>query len=378
MDFWIKSTIELISWQNINIVIIALLPIIIWMVIFYFKHPEKKSYVILAFVAGMLSIAPIKLYEKYWDSAFLWLQNIDIFKSLESLTSIQTLPAFLSFMVISITVSLFIFVFAAFLIFLLEVIFGHERPQHYFYKIKKIIETPFLFVSVGIIIGLVAYFLWFSVDRIVWFFVVVAMLEEYTKHLVLRFSSEKKIQCINDAIEFSVLVALGFAFVENIFYLQKIIDNQIALQSLILIIALRSTLSVGAHVCFSAIFAYFYGVAKFNDNMHKPYVYHNFPGKIMNFIHQFLHCKRTILIREKVMLEGMLLAIFLHVIFNLLLEFQQIGLSMGLIFGLLIYVWHLFSKYPWRPHFHQKETQTTINTFSHPINGFMMKTPLKN
>ena len=54
--------------------------------------------------------------------------------------------------------------------------------------------------------------------KTVWFFIIVGMLEEFVKHLVLRFSDEDKITNVQDAVEFAIIAALGFAFIEHIVY----------------------------------------------------------------------------------------------------------------------------------------------------------------
>ena len=53
---------------------------------------------------------------------------------------------------------------------------------------------------------------------IFWYSIMIGFLEEYSKHLVVRFADDNTIYSVDSAITFSIIVALGFAFLENILY----------------------------------------------------------------------------------------------------------------------------------------------------------------
>ena len=55
----------------------------------------------------MLAILPIKLYEKYWDTAVLSLEHINLFEHIGELTHSQTIPRLLSFITASGIVSVY-------------------------------------------------------------------------------------------------------------------------------------------------------------------------------------------------------------------------------------------------------------------------------
>lgn len=166
------------------------------------------------------------------------------------------------------------------------------------------------------------------------------MLEEFVKHLVLRFSDEEKIQSIDDALEFSILVALGFAFVENILYFNS---TEYTGTTFSLFVLSRSTISVMAHICFSAVFGYFYGVAKFSSQVYSE-ENEKKQHPFLELLHKILHLKGSTLFHEEKMMEGMLCAMGLHAFFNSLLEFGKTQWVIPFVVFLFFVVLHLFHK----------------------------------
>jgi len=241
---------------------------------------------------------------------------------------------------------------------ILEIISRDNSARTFQKKFAKIMESPFLFVSMGVLFGGVAYAMSSFMPNKVWFFVVVGMLEEFIKYLVLRFTDEEKINSVSDAISFAILVALGFAFVENIIYLQKFWDSAAGQSSgqFTLFFLLRSTFSVIAHVCFSAILGYFYGRAHFSKEMYAEEVSH---GKhpILRVMHKILHVKGSVLFHEEKLMEGMIIAMACHAIFNSLLEYGKILLIVPFLITTFFLILHLL---------HQKDGRIK---FGHFLNG---------
>lgn len=89
-------------------------------------------------------------------------------------------------------------------------------------------------------------------------FVVVALTEETCKFLfVRRIVSKPYVDEPYDAIIYSVMVAMGFAFVENLLYVYQEGAG---------VGVLRAFTAVPAHATFGTIMGYFMGKAKFNGN----------------------------------------------------------------------------------------------------------------
>ena len=341
--FWEFLTQKMpIDPQIISMAIIALIPIAVWIWFFQVQHHEKRSYVVLTFLAGMLSIVPIKLYERYWDVAILSLENINLFHHIERLTHIPAIDTFLAYVIAFTVVSLGLYIFVAVMMFLLEVISGADSTKVFEKKALKIAQDPLLFVMVGIIFGIAAFFLNIRFEKAVWFFVIVGALEEFVKHLITRFSDEFNLKSVADAIQFSIIVALGFAFVENIIYFLDISGGVGIHKELIIFVLLRSTVSVTAHVCFSAIMGYYYGIAHFASEIYQEECKRK-KHPVIKFVHRVLHCKSSTVFKDEKMLEGMLLAMSIHALFNMLLEKEQMSgvlLLLGVLFTTVLHLLH--------------------------------------
>lgn len=98
--------------------------------------------------------------------------------------------------------------------------------------------------------------------QIVKAFIVVGFVEEFTKFLMVKLGPYKSphFNELMDGIVYTVSVSLGFATLENIFY---VISGGFSVG------ILRAILSVPAHAFFSAIMGFYVGRAKFTRNIAK-------------------------------------------------------------------------------------------------------------
>ena len=311
--------------------ILSLLPILGWLWFFQKKQPEKRSAVIISFVAGMIAVLPIKLYEKYWNTAIGYFEHINIFTYIAELVDIPSLPRLMAFITIHAIVALGLFLFTAKMMMLLEVFTKDNTLELYKQKVKKIWEAPAFFIVIGAICGVIAYFVSTNLSQTIWFFVIVGMLEEFTKHLVLRFTDDEKIKSVDDALEFSIIVALGFVFIENILYFEKIWNQSFTGLVFFSFVILRSSVSAMAHICFSGILGYFYGIARFSNEIYQQTTQKS-KNIAIKYLNQILHLKETTLFHEEKMMEGMILAMTLHAIFNALLEYGKTTIALPLLF----------------------------------------------
>jgi RsiW-degrading membrane proteinase PrsW (M82 family) len=149
-------------------------------------------------------------------------------------------------------------------------------------------------------------------------FMFVGVLEEYMKNIVVRTTDRKHLASIDDAIEFCIIAALGFAFVENIMYFFYIWSYQ-GFESLFVSFIFRSVFSTFAHILFSGMYGYFYGVAHFASPIWQEEIRAN-RHPIIRMMHKVFHLKSSTLFKEEKMLEGLLVAMGLHAIFNIALE----------------------------------------------------------
>ncbi len=323
---------------------ISFLPILAWIWFFQKQNREKRRLVIFTFLAGTTAVIPIKLYEKYWDVSVLYFEHINLFEYFANLIEIPSAAKFLAFIAVSAIVAALMFIFSGIIMFCLEVISGDNTLAVFRHKVRRSLESPFIFVSLGVIFGLAAFIFSRTFPEQVWFLVIVGILEEFIKYLFLRFSDEEKIRSISDAISFAIFISLGFAFVENIIYLAKFwstMGQDISQFSLFFL--LRSTLSVIAHLCFSAIMGYFYGIAHFSEKIYQKEAKEK-QHPLLEKMHQILHLKGSTLFHEEKLMEGLLLAVLAHTIFNSLLEFGKIAFLLPfllLMFFIVLQLLHL-------------------------------------
>ncbi|MFA6458630.1 MAG: PrsW family glutamic-type intramembrane protease [Patescibacteria group bacterium] len=162
-----------------------------------------------------------------------------------------------------------------------------------------------------------------------------ALLEESLKALALIFSTELNRAHFDkweDGFEFALIIALGFAFAENIFYFWQTTGES----SFWAVYIFRSLGTVLAHTIFTGTFGYFYATAYVAKEIvplkkHEKPLAHFFSnlGKVLR---RPLHITIFHLLPRKdsahghtsgeVVLEGFLLAVILHAIFNALLFFK--------------------------------------------------------
>ncbi len=90
-------------------------------------------------------------------------------------------------------------------------------------------------------------------------FVVVALVEEFSKYFIVRYYAQRNNEFDEpfDGIVYAVMVAMGFAALENILYV-----FQYGISSGVL----RAFTAVPAHATFAVLMGYFMGKAKFSGN----------------------------------------------------------------------------------------------------------------
>ncbi len=329
--------------QIIGFGVVSLIPVLGWLWFFQRQQPEKRSYVILTLLAGMMAVLPIKLYEEHWNTALGYFEHFNLFQYLAELVEFPNLAKLFAYISTHTVVAVSMFLFVAGMMFLLEIFSGDNTTKVFKEKTKKIWESPIFFIMIGVLCGVAAYCFSLTLPQKIWFFVVVGMLEEFIKHLVLRFTDDEKIQSVDDALEFAIIVALGFVFIENILYFNKIWNGDFTMAGIGMFIILRSTVSVLAHVGFSAFLGYFYGVARFAKEIYQEEVRKK-KHVIFEKMHQILHMKAETLFHEQMMMEGMLVAMGLHAIFNSLLEYGKITWVIPFLVIMFLAVLHLFHR----------------------------------
>jgi hypothetical protein len=187
-------------------------------------------------------------------------------------------------------------------------------------------EEPLNFLGVGLFLTLfIAVFHWFGLSVMAFGLIFLAFAEEYSKHLIVRFTDDDSIQSINDSIEFSIIVGLAFAFAENVLlYFPRLLAAGDAPALL-----LRSVLTVLMHAVASGILGYFYGLAHFSaaEVRHR----HGGRGPAYRLLHRVFLFRRERLYHEAKMFEGLILAGAYHAAFNLAASQGRIVVMLALV-----------------------------------------------
>jgi len=148
-------------------------------------------------------------------------------------------------------------------------------------------------------------------------FLIVGVIEEVTKFMAVKVSGSE-INSIDESIEMFITVALGFAFVENIIYFYNIMADRGA-ENILYPFVFRSLFSTFAHMMFSGMLGYYYGLAHFaGPILQEENVEKRFP--FFKKIAQIFHLKNEISFKEEKLVQGFVTAIGLHALFNIFLE----------------------------------------------------------
>lgn len=173
-------------------------------------------------------------------------------------------------------------------------------------------------------------------------FMMVGVIEEVLKLFSVKIADDDEIKDIDDSIEFFILAALGFSFTENILYFYNIWITQGA-SNLFMPFLFRSSFSTFAHLMFSGVLGYYYGIAHFAGAILQEEIKskRKFYTRIL---HRTLSVRRIKLFHEELILEGLLIAVGLHAIFNIFLEMNLTFLIVPFLVSGYITLNYLFNK----------------------------------
>jgi RsiW-degrading membrane proteinase PrsW (M82 family) len=122
--------------------------------------------------------------------------------------------------------------------------------------IVSIVVTSVLYYAIGSIIEFSRTSIF---EQFIYTFFVVGLCEEFSKYIIVRYYAQpnKEFDEPFDGIVYAVMVSMGFAATENIFYVLEG-GYQTAI--------LRAFTAVPAHATFGVLMGYFMGKAKFSKN----------------------------------------------------------------------------------------------------------------
>lgn len=298
---------------------ITFFPIVIWAYSFAFisDNPLNKKRFLFGILWWILSVFPILYMDKIID--FLHFKYLNIFLYISEIKNFFSVPE------IFLSLSLFL----AFIIIVSFLFWGFLLRKK---GILKVYLKNFLVFLVFILfLSILIFILNFSLENIdftisetkifkniifntfkliTFYYIIVAFIEEASKHFNFLQSSALEIKSIKSWVESAIFVALWFSFIENIIYLYNYFSIYNLDFWLVKLYFFRSVFSVLVHVLCSSIVWYYFSKAILlyrEKDLSFPYL------KIFSF--------------------GILVSIFLHLFFDL-------SLTLGFNFVLFIYfIW---------------------------------------
>ncbi len=271
--FWEDSSEQ----QTVRLIAagVALIPAVIWCMLFLKYHKERLSSVALLFCAGMLSTVPILFYD----------------------TLVRR---------------------------------GVEM-QFFLFRIKpeSFSQTAQSFVSGQLVAGGTMQSV---VLATLLSYIFVGLIEEVSKYWVLSRSAKQLFHSIDDVMELSVIVAIGFAFAENIinpvyftaFVKNFLFDGSRDIGGFIGNVLGRSVLTSMVHIVSTGVMGYFLGLAIFAEPILAERHAQKRAHRWFCALHRLLRLEEVSVYRVQMLATGLITAILLHGFFNFLVTIPEI------------------------------------------------------
>jgi RsiW-degrading membrane proteinase PrsW (M82 family) len=256
--------------------LVAFIPAVIWCMLFLRDHAQRMSLVILMFFAGMISTAPILFYDAM----------------VRHRVELQ--------------------------FFLFKIV-----PENFTRSSNAFVSsnlTGITGVKSTIIVTLIS-------------FLLVGLIEEVSKFWVLKRSGEKFFHSIDDVLQLAIIVAIGFAFAENVmnpsyflsFVRQYIISPESPMWGAFMGNVLgRAILTNMVHILSTGVIGYFYGLTIFASPMLEEQHQRGKIHHIAALFHWILRFPEKAVYRKEMILTGLIAAVVLHGMFNFMVTLPDI------------------------------------------------------
>lgn len=279
-------------------IFLAAIPIAVWLYITSKQEPSSKKIMMLVFGCGCVT-APLMLWlQVIWKGGtpyVLVLMPILVLVTLivDSLTKKIGAALLLAFCIISKYIPF------------LQQLWTYNIPK---FDLQSAIETSSYSYLTATILSLLLF----------------VVMEENIKLYVMRTVDKKTLYVsrINDAIIYSVAAALGFSFGENAYYLFTFWNN-IETKELITMYVFRSVFVTAAHMTYSGIFGYYYGIGKFSMVINQANLIEGKQDIMSKIISKLFDLPPSEGFRQKTVLKGLCIAMAMHFSINFMLQLQQ-------------------------------------------------------
>lgn len=270
--------------------VVALIPVLIWCWLFLRYHRQRLPVVLLAFFAGMLSTVPILFYNQ------LTIRGIE-----------------LNF-------------------FLFRIV-----PESFGASSKDFVSESVFSSTTGttsiLLTTLVTY-------------LIVGIIEEVAKFWVLRHSSKEFFRSIDDVLQLAIIVALGFAFAENLanptyfvgFVQQYLLRPESPMWGpFIGSVVGRGVLTTMVHVLSTGVLGYFAGLAFFASPVIRDQFSRGKAHPFFESMHRLLSLRTEHIYARTMLMTGVGLAIIIHGFFDFTVSIADVipgnPTTLGQLFG---------------------------------------------
>lgn len=268
----------------IALALISFFPIVIWAYIFSYidDNPLNKKRFFVGVLWWGLSVVPILHMEKIID--FLKLDYLNTFYFASQIKDFFTSIQFwLSLALFLLVIIIFSFVLWNFFMRFKEIFKIYIKNILVF--LVFIAGLSLLMFWINFLLDLVNFeieenirfwnIIFNSLKLIIFYYFIVAFIEEASKHFNFIQSSVLEIDTVKNWVLYAIFVALGFSLIENMLYLYNFYIAYGLSWELLKLYFFRSTFAVIVHVLSSSIVAYYFSKAllKYKDkDLSFPYL----------------------------------------------------------------------------------------------------------
>lgn len=308
-----------------------------WGWVFYKKdyHPQPFAIIFKSFLGGLFSMIPLFCYRYIYENFFPQIANYEIFRPLFQ----SFILSGIFFFLVNLIILFILLTLVTSLLTFTLMFFKHEVLENILNSLRA---EELEFVSVSLMIGLLIYLEKFFenvldvpiVATLLGGILFLTVIEEYVKHLMVRFIDDKRIKDVDDAITLSIVAGLAFAFIETIIYAMNANDWGLILP--------RSLMSMPIHVISSGIFGYYYGLAHFAKPISLAEKKEKTFSLNIKWLHKIYRIRHSTIYNQKKIVEGLALATSFHALANILFEMNLTFVVIPLIVIGLVFLTRLY------------------------------------
>ena len=257
-------------------ILAAAIPAVVWCALFLPYHRERMSIVLTMFFAGMLSTVPILFYDAMVRGG----------------------------------VDLQFFLFRV-------------QPQSFSQSAQSFVAGQW--PGIGS--------LQLSIGAMLVSFLIVGILEEGSKFWVLKRAGSSFITSVDDMMQMAIIVAIGFAFAENItnsgyflgFVKEYLLDPERRdWMGFTGNVVGRSVLTSMVHIVSTGVLGYFAGLAIFAGPHLQEHKSRGVRHRVIEYLHRLFGMRRTEVFRRQMVLAGFTCAVVLHAMSNFLVTLPDV------------------------------------------------------